>query len=513
MRVAVVLLLFSTPALAQSNPYIDRAVYGHYALGVYRAGLGDWPGAARDFERAYRLRQSSPEILLKLAESNFKIGRMAEARKYAQRALDHDTSSTDPRVILAAVALEEGDLTAAERHLTRRIQDRPLDLEARLRLGLIRENQGDMEGVVAVFSGYPPRHPGAAVAHFHRGIALIRLERLPEARTAFADALREESEYIDAARNIAIISEELGDDTRAIDDWARVIEIDPMNQEATRRKVALLLEHDRTGEAQSEIVRLLEMDPDKSGVIKKLLAGVALRNKDYGLAARTLLKIAKDVGTETGYLEVAFIAAQAGTETSVISAAIEEAYKISPNPNIGLMLVRMRLALGDESAIDLSRTLAARATETTTIWNLGLLHHGSDDVDGAVELLLMLLEREPDHAPALNFVGYTWAEKGINLERAERMILRALEIEPGNGQYLDSLGWVYFKMGQIEKARIELERALENVPDEPTVLEHLGDVALASGRTDRALDFYRRSLETGKSENEALLRTKISDLE
>ena len=67
----------------------------------------------------------------------------------------------------------------------------------------------------------------------------------------------------------------------------------------------------------------------------------------------------------------------------------------------------------------------------------------------------------PENAAALNYLGYTWAEQGIHLDEAEQLILRALAIEPNDGFYIDSLGWVYYQRGEYMQAIQHLERAVE----------------------------------------------------
>ena len=81
-------------------------------------------------------------------------------------------------------------------------------------------------------------------------------------------------------------------------------------------------------------------------------------------------------------------------------------------------------------------------------------------------------------------------------------VLKALESEPDNGYYLDSLGWVYYQMGEYAKAVVEIEKALLRVSDDPIILEHLGDAYRAMRRFDEARAAYQKSnrLQDGNSE-------------
>jgi Flp pilus assembly protein TadD len=101
------------------------------------------------------------------------------------------------------------------------------------------------------------------------------------------------------------------------------------------------------------------------------------------------------------------------------------------------------------------------------------------------------IELNPQNAPALNYLGYTWAEMGVQLDEAEKLIVRALKIEPNDGFFIDSLGWVYFQRGEYAKAVEQLERAVELTVDDPVIIEHLGDAYEKIGRTEQALQRYR----------------------
>ena len=107
---------------------------------------------------------------------------------------------------------------------------------------------------------------------------------------------------------------------------------------------------------------------------------------------------------------------------------------------------------------------------------------------------------DPRLAEAMNFLGYSLAERGERLDEAMALIRRALEIDPWNGAFLDSLGWVYMKQGRIEDARDPLERAVREYPRDATVLEHLGDYYDRVGDPTRAKSYWRRALDAPSDE-------------
>ena len=102
----------------------------------------------------------------------------------------------------------------------------------------------------------------------------------------------------------------------------------------------------------------------------------------------------------------------------------------------------------------------------------------------------------------------------MRLDEAEQLIQRALQIEPNDGFYIDSLGWVYFQKGDYTSAVEQLERAVAITVEDPTIIEHLGDAYVKVGKSDRALASYREAIEKSKEDDQVKrIREKIERLE
>jgi tetratricopeptide (TPR) repeat protein len=124
-------------------------------------------------------------------------------------------------------------------------------------------------------------------------------------------------------------------------------------------------------------------------------------------------------------------------------------------------------------------------------------HHGND-VPGAIALMKSILEIDRENKLALNFLAYTWAELGENLEAAEEMARRALRAAPQDGYILDTLGWVLFRAGRVAEAIPLLESALRSEPDEAVIAEHLGDAYYQSRMPEKARQMYLKAAENGR---------------
>jgi tetratricopeptide (TPR) repeat protein len=123
---------------------------------------------------------------------------------------------------------------------------------------------------------------------------------------------------------------------------------------------------------------------------------------------------------------------------------------------------------------------------------------------------LAALEFEPEQPYVLNYLGYSWVDQGINLERAQKMIKRAVELRPNDGYVVDSLGWVLYRLGKFAGAVRELERAVELRPEDPIINDHLGDAYWHVGRRQEAQFQWWRSLSLEPDDDLlGVLRDKI----
>ena len=145
-------------------------------------------------------------------------------------------------------------------------------------------------------------------------------------------------------------------------------------------------------------------------------------------------------------------------------------------------------------------------------FRLAVIYEKQNQRDKSIQEIKKVLELDPKNPDAQNFLGYSYAEAGTNLDEAEKLVQDALRSKPNSGHIIDSLGWVYFKKGQYDKAVAELERAHRLMPQDATVAEHLGDAYFQQKRFRDALRIYRRALVL-ENASHTDLRKKISQLE
>lgn len=149
------------------------------------------------------------------------------------------------------------------------------------------------------------------------------------------------------------------------------------------------------------------------------------------------------------------------------------------------MLDAVIAELPAEPSPDVWRYFVSRAA---ALIELGDWESAETDLERAVEIA-------PEEPNALNYLGYSWAERGVNLDEAFRLIEKAVSLRPDSGAIVDSLGWAHYQLGQYEESLVNLEKAAALEPSDPTITEHLGDVYWRLGRRIEARYQWRRSLE------------------
>jgi Flp pilus assembly protein TadD len=112
------------------------------------------------------------------------------------------------------------------------------------------------------------------------------------------------------------------------------------------------------------------------------------------------------------------------------------------------------------------------------------------------------LELKPDQPLILNYLGYSWVDKGVKLDQGLKMIEKAVELRPEDGYIVDSLGWAHYRLGDYKAAVENLERAVELVPSDPTINDHLGDAYWRTGRLVEARYQWRRALQFGPDKDD-----------
>ena len=278
----------------------------------------------------------------------------------------------------------------------------------------------------------------------------------------------------------------------------------------------LLIAKERHDEAIVVLSALIAEDPEQH--VARYLLALSYQQKGDSLEAVKLLRMIPE--SAEVYEDSVLLLVRIFRAEKDIPAAILILEKLLNNEKPGKMSFYVVLATlyreNDQqekgrATFDLAVELFPDSDEL--LFEYGLFLEQVGDQEGVMEKMQQALRLEPRNAAALNYVGYTWADNGENLEQALKYIEQAVALKPEDGFIRDSLGWVYFRLGDIDRAIKELDRALELVDDDPVIYEHLGDVYMQTGELGMARSNYEKALTLQKDEEKLeSVRRKIEQL-
>jgi tetratricopeptide (TPR) repeat protein len=144
--------------------------------------------------------------------------------------------------------------------------------------------------------------------------------------------------------------------------------------------------------------------------------------------------------------------------------------------------------------------------ENSILFELGSVYDKQKNFTEAEATFRRVVERDPDNANALNYLGYMLAEQGIKLDESVRYLIRAVQMEPDNGSFLDSLGWAYYKSNKLDLAEPHLKRAAEQLKMNSVIQDHYGDLLFKLSRFDEAIAAWNRALA---GDGDQIIRAEI----
>ncbi|MCA1613944.1 MAG: tetratricopeptide repeat protein [Acidobacteria bacterium] len=436
----------------------------------------------------------------RLAQSLLHAGRTAEAIASIRQALAADPENARYLQLLGQAVEQGGEVTAALDELKRLTNVYPdnaavVGLYART---LARAGRAD-EGVAALRAAVA-KAEGDAQLRLVDALAQVLSDALKfdEAVAAYDDLLKRRG--VADALLVADADKEL-----AADYLARIV---TLQRQAGRYDSALL-----TVERMRRLLGPANPMADfyaatvlrEQGKRREALAAVRASRLKHP-ENPSLLRLEATTLAELGQVEEA-----AALLRARLSGNFEEDYATH------LTIANLYLEAGrGKEAVEVARKLVEMtpaAQPELMVQSLVMLSSAQDragDFKGAEESLRRILARDPNNATALNNLGYFLAERGERLPEALEMIGRAVRAEPSNGSFLDSLGWVHFKLGQLDEAEKHLSDAARRSPRSATIHEHLGDLLQKRGKTEEARAAWRKALSLSVEPAETTrLKTKL----
>ncbi len=439
-----------------------------------------------------------------LVESLVRANKPQEAEKALRDILTFDPASLEARLSLADLQSRRGDAKAVFETLQAAPEEARADPRFQRQYAWALYQSGQLDEALKLIEPLAAKQGDNQPVLLLKGLILTAQGAAAEALALISKVRESQPKDIGLAMAVAKLQQRSGhraDAERTLIDLSGVLAKDGKAEESreVRLEAAQIALDGKQWDQVSELLRplLASTDAPAWGRAKRYDEALALLDKEKkspavaGRRAEVLFRAGRDAEAQHELAELA-----AGDEASALAAA--QSYQ--------------RVEHYQESLPILEKLAAAHQDQLATGFLLGAAYERTGQRDRAVAEFRRVLKLDPDFHAAMNYLGYTFAEAGMNLEEALKLVSRAVALDPDNGAYVDSLGWTYFRLGRTDQARGLLERAARLDPEDATLQEHLGDVYVALGQKERARQAYQRSLDL-EGGNAEQVRRKLGDLD
>ncbi len=440
-------------------------------------------------ERAVASGRPSPRLLRRLGELYGRDDRWSEAIEAYESAVALDPRGGALRELSNAL-LQSGQLEEGRDVLERLTTINPNDGDALYRLSQAELDLGNHDEAAMAAQNLIKAEPNGirgpyALAEVHsrrrdyQGV-VDTLE--PAIRTAQAGDLpaNQAAQIATLLGRVGFAYEQLQDLDGAAGAYARATELLPSSLAFAARLVETYLDADRLSDARDALDRI---QPQHTG--------------NVGLASLKA-RIIADGGDVNGGRDVL--------------QGVLDGNVANPMTHIALANFYNDYDRFDDAVEVLTSAQERFPRNASVLFQLGAVMEQNDMFSDAERAFRELLERDPKHAAALNYLGYMLADRGERLQESVGLLERAIEIDPDNGAYLDSLGWAYFKLDRLELAETHLRQASEQMVRNSVIQDHLGDLLFRLGRYDEAIEAWETALAGDKAEVESsTIERKMED--
>ncbi len=544
---------FNTDASqAQSSEQEEKidssCAYFYFLWGTHAEYDQRFEEALEAYEKAAICDPSAEYVTEKIPILLIRLGKMQESAAWLQTYISDHPKKNVQRFLLARLQIQEGNIQQALELYEEALTFDPENRNIHLRLGILYSQQKQYDKAKIIFQDLLDKDPDLYFATLYLARLSIQTKEFEYAAQQYKQALsiNWSQELIYEMVEFYNLQKKY---TKSLALYDEILTSDPDDERAALGRIQALLYLDRDDEAIRMLTDIRQVS-DEPLKIDLIISQIFINREHYTKAEPILLSLVqKQSNPETHYLlAIVYI------ELNKLDEALETLKQIPPDAEeyeysvylqvkifndtqqfekarslLEACIVREHtrkpiyytylasLYKDNDNNISALKTLADGVEEfpqdESLHFEYGLLLETTGNSDQAISIMKKVLELHPNHPEALNFIGYTWANQNQNLKQALEYIQQAVLQKPDSGYIRDSLGWVYFRLGKFEQAKIELENAVALEPADPHIYDHLGDTYRAMTNREKALEKYRKAFEMFTEDNKKkMIQDKIDAL-
>ena len=523
-------------AAQDKSAVLPEHLFGEYLAGRHAQQRRDFTAASKWFEKAIGDDPDSPEILSRTFLMEVSVGHFDRALALASKELKLDPGDAIAQLVLLSDRLKAGDAAGALKYAAALPSDGVHRFIAPFALAWTRVAAGDLAGADTALQGLDKFNGFQPLKIFQLALLYDFAKQTEKAQQYYEKALAGSEQLnwrlTDAASNFDL--------RHGRAEQAKALYQKFSQQNAGSELASAALAARSSGATQPTIRSpadgLAEAMFDLASVLNQaetidlslLYARFALHLRpQFGLAQLLLadvlsaqnkpeesLTVLSEIKPNSLYYPSARLRSAINLDTlertdeaiaQLKTMAAEQPQSVATEVQLGDILRNKKRFAEAVTAYDeaIGRAAAVGMPERWSLfYDRGVALERSGQWQRAEQDLKHALELKPEQPLVLNYLGYSWIDRGENLEEGLKMIEKAVELRPDDGYIVDSLGWAHYRMGDYAGAVEQLEKAVEVVPQDPTINDHLGDAYWQSGRLSEARYQWQRALQFGPQENE-----------
>ena len=502
----------------------DERVY--YALGGAYFELNQPDKAIQAYEKFQSLSPAIDNGYREIARYYDGVGNTDKAVEYLLLGLKNQPESVESLTMLATIYLKQSKNKEAIPIYKKLIALTGENAGAGRRLASLLIESGENSEAINILADLAKTIPGDPIAQILLGRAQIGLRKYPEAiETLRSVSTNDLSIGMEAQFYLGRAYEENGNRREAIEVFTSLLQGLPAGDEESKTNRILFQQrlaanYWETGERGKAIATYQEMakaDPRANALLLQAYRIDRQFDKALSLGKEQFEKDPANLQLGIEYAQVLTDAGRTKESAELLNRLLQS------NPGeVDLYIALSQLYVQDKRFSDAEKILL-RAEEKGSKegpdkdrvkFQKATIYERQKDYDRAENLFKELLKDNPSNATVLNYLGYMLADRGVRLDEAVRYVKEALTIEPRNGAYLDSLGWAYFKLNDMQSAERYLLEADEIVKNDPTIVEHLGDLYYKTGDLQKAESYWIKSVDISTDPDETQkVRRKLEALQ
>lgn len=483
--------------------------YYYYVLSRLGTYEGNVEGSLYLVDKAIEQDKSSSFLLGEKAQTSIEANRIDDAISSAKRAIDLNPKNQDALLLLGKIYSAKKMSNEAMSQFNQLLKINPKSEEAYLALAREYVLRKDYDAAILSLTRMKKVLPNSLAADYYLGSIYSGFKKnFSKAEEVFQQIVQENPEEIKAWQALGQIYLEANDLAEALKVYLALEKLIPEDIATQLRLGLLFYEIKNYDEASLRFQKILEANPNSDRIQYYLGVINQIQQKD-----NEALSYFKQVLPESSFYKESVIRAVIILQDQ---GKIQEALEITQQAVLAkpemtefydvLSSLFTSLENHEKSVAILQEALDKYPRDEKLHFALGVAYDKKGDTENAIKSMKKVLEINSQHASALNYIGYTYADQGVKLDEAFRMLLQAHQLRPKDGYIVDSLGWVYFKKGDLNKAIYYLMKADEMSPNESSILEHLGDVFYQKGNVPKAKMYYQKALEASEKEPKKSLK-------